>query len=209
MSKIKQQPTKRSRSPAESEGARSGSAPKKSSPKTRSAAKPTVWDAVEYQPRRRWWWYLIVGYIAVALAGLAFATGTWSVSLVIIAATIALFRWNIPKPRSWTYTLTGHDLHVLGKHVDMTLDLREYHSLYRDTYGAGQIWPYARVVLLPNGRFKPELDIYLPEHNPEQKLNLQGVAFDALSAVVPHDQALSANPPQRALRSLVRWFKLG
>jgi hypothetical protein len=176
---------------------------------TRHAPKPLEWTAIEYQPRRRWWWYAIVGYLSLTIAALSLVAGDWLLAILALLIGVALFRWNLVKPRRWRYGLDGSALTITGRGVQFTRDLTAYRSLYIDTYGVGIGWPSTRAVLLPKARFQSEFDVYMPEVHSDADVDREWEAFRGLTRVVPEDKQLTAEPPRKALRTLVRWLRLG
>lgn len=126
------------------------------------AAFPLRWTATEYAPRKHWWWFAITGLIALYVAVFLWVVGNWSFALVVVVATVALFRWYLPKPRVFDYELTKTELRIASGKVVRRLDRYQSFSLERIPQGKKRE-PFELVVLWPKARFGAGFDVYLPE----------------------------------------------
>ena len=179
----------------------------RSSSKTKNgrarAGLPLIWRATEYVPRKRWWWFLAFGYMVLAVTSLLFAFGNWSAGLLAFVIGIAVFRWYLPKPRDFDYTLTSDTVSISGTNIAWPLD--RYRAFIAETIpqGSGRD-PVELIVLIPKARFGAARDVYLPD-DPTLRTQL----WESFVAVLHYDETLTKVRPSRVIDRLARVFRLG
>ena len=133
-----------------------------------SKTKALTWTAREPSSGRRWWAFLLVAYFTPPLAILLIAFGNWSAGLAVAVFGVTFFVVYLPRPKIWSYRLSGTTLKVTREHRrgpadEKVIDLQHYHSIdVRHLKSRRRGRPTTFLTLWPNRRLASDVDVYLP-----------------------------------------------
>lgn len=193
-------PTQRSRAPVKP-GRIGDSVPhaEPGKPGRARAGLPLRWKATEYAPRKRWWWYVAASVVFLWLACFFVVLGNWLGGLVTVLAGVALFRWYLPKARTFDFELTDTELRISSGTISKPLDSYRGFTIEEIPQGEEQ-FPFELIVLIPKARFGSGLDLYLPGDETEAVR-----VIERLGKRVPY---LDGPGPSRTVNRIIRALRL-
>jgi hypothetical protein len=129
--------------------------------------QPLTWqasEAIHHEKHAMWFAGVIVAaVILLAISVFLIRSITFSILIVIMAAA-AMVIGSRP-PRVMNYSLSDRGLQVNEK----TFSLHEFRA-----FGVIQDGPLYSVVLIPNKRFMPSVNVYFPQESGEQIVDIFG-----------------------------------
>jgi len=129
-------------------------------------ADPITWTASEYvQHDKQVVWYLALIVVVVLLLGLAIFMKAWTFAVLIIVMGIGIGVLAGRPPHTVNYTLSEYGLRVDDKSF-------AYHDFR--AFGVVQDAALYSIVLIPNKRFMPAVNVYFPGELGEQIVDIFG-----------------------------------
>jgi len=130
------------------------------------AKKIINWEAQEYIERKKnSLWFVIMGLIVAGLVVLAIFLEDWSFIGVIIVGVIALLLYVLRPPRKLHYVLNDKGLTEGNKFYSYN-EFRSFGILNENNHYC--------IVLTPRKRFNPRNNIYFPETQGEEIVDMFG-----------------------------------
>lgn len=129
--------------------------------------EPLMWQASEYiQHEKQVFWYFALVVITVILFLIsAFLIKSWSFAALVVVLGIAVGVMARRPPHTVRYALSSHGLEVDGKPFAYS-DFR--------AFGVLQDGPLSSIVLIPNKRFMPAVNVYFPLEHGEEIVDIFG-----------------------------------
>lgn len=131
---------------------------------------PVTWQASEYIDHEKdgIWFVGMVGITLVLAALSIFLIKSWTFTalILVMAASVAVYARR--PPRTLDYSLSLHGLQVNEKAYSLS-DFR--------AFGIIQEGPLYSVVLIPVKRFMPSVNVYFPQEQGEQIVDLLGATI--------------------------------
>jgi len=129
-------------------------------------AEPLTWTASEYvQHDKQVAWYLALTVVTIVLLGLAIFMQAWTFAVLVIVMGVCVGVLAGRPPHSVKYTLSEYGLRVDEKNF-------AYHDFR--AFGVIQDAALYSVVLIPNKRFMPAVNVYFPSEMGEQIVDIFG-----------------------------------
>ena len=129
--------------------------------------QPISWQASEYvQHDKQMLWYVTLASVTVILLLLSiFLIKSWTFAVLIVVMAVSVAVLAGRPPRTMQYTLSAQGLHVNEK----TFSYHDFRA-----FGVIQDGPLYSIVLIPNKRFMPAVNVYFPPEQGEQIVDLFG-----------------------------------
>lgn len=174
--------------------------PAKTNSQRSGGIAPLRWRATEYAPRKSWWWFVLTGLLGLWLTVFLFAIADWSLACVALVTTIAIFRWYVPRPRTFEFELTERALRIDGGRIQRRLEGYRAIAFERIPQRKHRP-PFELIVLLPRARFSAALDVYLPDDDAQAHR-----IAEKLAETLPLDGERTNKPT--ALDKMASWLRL-
>jgi len=139
-------------------------------PEEQHAEQSLSWqasEAIHHEKHPLWFVGLIVA-AAVLLAASIFLIKSWTFAVLIVVMALAVGVIGTRPPRVMSYRLSFHSLQVNDKTFSMH-DFRAFGVLQEDSLYS--------IVLLPNKRFMPSVNVYFPAEQGEQIVDVFGASL--------------------------------
>lgn len=129
--------------------------------------QPISWQASEYvQHDKEMLWYVALIIITAALVLISvFLIKSWTFAALLVVMAISVAVLASRPPRIMQYTLSAQGLQVNEK----TFSYHDFRA-----FGILQDGPLHSIVLIPNKRFMPAVNVYFPAEQGEQIVDLFG-----------------------------------
>lgn len=129
-------------------------------------ADPIAWTASEYvQHDKQVAWYLALTIVTIILLGVAIFMKAWTFAVLVIVMGVCVGVLAGRPPHSVKYVLSEYGLRVDEKSFG-------YHDFR--AFGVIQDAALYSVVLIPNKRFMPAVNVYFPSEMGEQIVDVFG-----------------------------------
>lgn len=129
-------------------------------------ADPVTWTASEYvQHDKHAVWYLALVVVTILLLALAIFMKAWTFAVLIVVMGVGIGILAGRPPHSVRYTLSEYGLRVDEKSFS-------YHDFR--AFGVVQDAALYSIVLIPNKRFMPTVNVYFPGEMGEQIVDIFG-----------------------------------
>lgn len=129
--------------------------------------EPISWEASEYiHHEKDMMWFVGLVLIGVVLSLLSiFLLQSITFTVLIIVMVVALIVLSRRPPRVLKYQLSDGGLTINDRHYTF----HEFRA-----FGVVQDGPFYYISLIPNKRFMPPIDVYFPEENGEEIIDIFG-----------------------------------
>lgn len=126
------------------------------------------WLAKEYvHADRGGWWFVIFGLIVLGFIALDyFVLQSWTFSVLVVVAAVALIIYTRRPPRELTYALSGRQGLYVGERLYHLNDFKSFGVLQEDGENS--------IILIPRKRFSPAVSVFFPEEAGEQIVDILG-----------------------------------
>lgn len=145
--------------------------PAPAAPQSPAPSESLSWQASEYvhhEKERLWFVLLILGALAL-LAVAIFLIKSYTFAALIVVMTIALGVYAVRPPKIISYQLSSSGVQINDKHF-------HFHDFRY--FGVIEDGPLYLIMLIPNKRFMPAINLYFPAESGE-------VIVDAIGARLP------------------------
>lgn len=132
--------------------------------------QPITWQASEYiqHDKQMMWYAVLAGATVLLLLVSIFLVKSWTFAVLIIVMAISVAILAGRPPRVMQYTLSAQGLQVNEKAFS-------YHDFR--AFGVIQDGPLYSVILIPNKRFMPAVNVYFPAEQGEHIVDLFGAVL--------------------------------
>lgn len=129
--------------------------------------EPIAWQASEYvQHEKQTIWYVALAGITIALLALAIFMKVWTFAILVVVMGVGVGVLASRPPHTARYTLSENGLRI----DDKSFGFHDFRA-----FGVVQEGAFSYIVLIPNKRFMPTVNVYFPNELGEQIVDTFGL----------------------------------